>query len=64
METMFAEAGAILAAFASDDAWEISEAMKGSGVWLIGLIVTLGGAALMLVIYKLVPFIDRHFDGR
>ncbi len=62
METMFAEAGAILGAFASDDAWEISQAMQGSGAWLVGLFATLGGAALMLIIYRLVPFIDRHFE--
>ncbi len=62
MDSTFAEIGAILAAFASDDAWEISEAMRGSGAWVLGLIFTLVGGALVLVVYRLVPLIDRHFE--
>lgn len=62
MENIFSEIGAILAAFASNDAWEISEALKGPGAWVIGLIATLGGGALFLLLYRLVPFIDRHFE--
>ncbi len=59
---LFAEAGDIVGAFLSDDAWAISEAMGADGVWLLGLAVTLVGGALVLALYRLVPFIDRHLE--
>lgn len=60
--SVFAEIGAIFAAFATNDAWEISQALTGTGAWVFGLIITLGGGALFLLLYRLVPFIDRHFE--
>ncbi|MEP3276928.1 MAG: TRAP transporter small permease subunit [Stappiaceae bacterium] len=62
MEMLFAEASALVAALFTNDAWEISEAIGKPGAWIIGFIVTLGGAAIVLAIYRAVPFIERHFE--
>ena len=62
MGSIFAEAGEIVGALFTNDAWAISQAVQTSGAWLIGFIVTVGGAAVVLGIYKLVPLIDRHFE--
>ncbi len=62
MDSTFAEIGAIFAAFASNDAWEISESLGGSGAWVLGIFATLGGAALILLLYRLVPLIDRYLE--
>lgn len=62
MDMLFAEASALVAAFFTNDAWEISEAMKKSGAWIVGLVVTLAGAAIVLGIYRAVPFIERHLE--
>ncbi len=59
---LFADLGALLSAFASNDAWEISEAMGGIGALALGLIVTLGGGVLVLILYRFVPLIDRHLE--
>ncbi|NIA71136.1 TRAP transporter small permease subunit [Pelagibius litoralis] len=62
MGTLFAESGAIISAFFSNDAWMISEAMRGDGVWLLGFVVTLLGATAVLAVYRFVPLIDRHLE--
>ncbi|GAB5468395.1 MAG: hypothetical protein Kilf2KO_14250 [Rhodospirillales bacterium] len=62
MDGTFAQIGAIFSAFASNDAWEVSQAMQGSGVWVLGLVVTLGGGLLILGLYRMVPFVERHFE--
>ncbi len=62
MDMLFAEASALVAAFFTNDAWVISEAMNKSGAWIVGFIVTLAGAGLVLFIYSVVPFIERHLE--
>lgn len=62
MTSLFADAGAIVSAFMSDDAWLISEALRGSGAWVVGLAATLIGAAIVLAVYRLVPLVDRHLE--
>ena len=62
MGSLFAESGAILGALLSNDAWEISEAFRQDGAWLLGFLATLLGAVLVLVVYRLLPFIDRHLE--
>ncbi len=56
------EAFEIVAAMGSADSFEISNAMATNGAWLFGTIVTLIAGALMVVIYKIFPIIDRHLD--
>ena len=62
MGSFFAETGAILSALWSNDAWEISQALGTQGAWAAGLIVTIVGAAAVLLVYRLVPLIDRHLE--
>ncbi len=62
MASLFAEAGAIIRALFTNDAWAISQALGVEGAWLVGLAATLLGAVLVLAIYRLVPFLDRHFE--
>lgn len=54
--------GGIVSAILSQDSWEMSQAFRSSAMWTVGLIITFLGAILVLGIYKLVPFIDRHFE--
>ena len=56
------EAFEIVAALGTADSFEISTAMRSSGAWLFGTIVTLLAGCLMVVIYKMFPIIDRHLD--
>lgn len=59
---LLSEVGEIFAALFSNDAWRMSQSFRTDGMWLAGLIFTLGAAAIVLCIYKLVPLIDRHFE--
>ncbi len=60
---MIAGMGEIIAAFLSNDSFEVQSAMRGnSGIWPLGLIATLVGGALVALIYKTVPFIERHLE--
>ena len=56
------EALAIVSALLSFDAWEITQAFRTSGIWLVGLVATVAGAVLVLAVYKTVPLIDRHLE--
>ena len=62
MQSLFAEAGEIFAAVLENDAWILSEALNTNGAWLVGFFATLLGAALVLVIYRFVPILDRHLE--
>lgn len=60
--SLFAEAGQIFASFLTNDAWAMRSAMATRGAWLAGAVVMLFAASVLLVIYKLVPLIDRHLE--
>lgn len=62
MDTFLADAGTIVAAFFANDAWELSEALQAEAAWLVGLVATIGGAILVLAIYRMFPIIDRHLE--
>lgn len=62
MDSLFPQALAVLAAFASNDAWEISQALRTPGAWPLGLVAMLLAAALLLAVYRLVPLLDRHLE--
>lgn len=59
---MLGEAVAIFSALFTYDAWTIRSALQTQGAWLAGLVATLGGALIVLAIYRLVPLIDRHLE--
>lgn len=59
---ILSEIGAILNAFASQDSWEIHNAMKSDAVWILGTAATAIGGLLVMWIYRMVPFLDRHLE--
>ena len=62
MSSLMAESAEILAALFANDSWMLSEALKAEGAWPVGLAAVLLGGALVLLLYRLVPFIDRHLE--
>lgn len=60
---MLGDIAGIFSAVLSNDAWEISEALKTDAAWVLGALVTLLGGALILVIYHFVPWIERKFEA-
>ena len=44
------------------DAWGIRNAMKSDATWVLGVIFAIGGGWLISMIYKRVPFLDRHLE--
>lgn len=59
---MFTGTGAIFAALSSADSWAISNAMRAPGAWGFGLIVMIAGAVLTLIMFRLVPLLDRRLE--
>lgn len=55
--------GEIIAAMLTFDSFELQTVLRGnSGMWPLGLIVTLGGGFLVAYIYRFVPFIERNLE--
>lgn len=59
---MWSEAIDILRAFASQDSWEIRNALTTNGAWVLGAIATAAGGLLVMWMYRLVPWLDRHLE--
>lgn len=59
---IWSDLGAILSAFASQDSWEIRNALKSEAAWVIGAFATAAGGLLVLLLYRLVPLLDRHLE--
>lgn len=55
--------GEIFAALASGDSWMISEAFDNDAIWAMGLIAMLVGGFIIAMIYRFVPFIERHLES-
>ncbi|MEM8869229.1 MAG: TRAP transporter small permease subunit [Pseudomonadota bacterium] len=60
--SIWSEAVEIITALGSNDAWMISQAMRASGAWLLGILTIIVGSVLVVVIYRLVPWLDRHLE--
>ena len=55
--------GELITALLANDSFELQSAMRGNpGLWPLGLIFTLGGGALVAVIYRYVPFVERNLE--
>ncbi len=63
MGEIFTGMGEILAAFADGDSWMIREALNTNAAWVLGLILMLAGGFILMMIYRLVPFIERHLES-
>lgn len=60
---MIAGMGEIISALFDNDSFMLQSAMRNNpGLWPLGLLVTLLGGALVALIYRLVPFIERNFE--
>lgn len=60
--SMAADVATILSAFASNDSFEIRQALRTPGVWLFGALFTLIGGVAVFAIYRAVPLIERHLE--
>lgn len=63
MGEIFAGMGEILAAFAENDSWMLSEALRSPGAWGFGLLAMLTGGILMNIVYRFVPFVERQLEA-
>lgn len=63
MGELFSGMGAILSAFASGDAWMIRSALGEPASWITGLLIMLIGGYAIMLMYRLVPFIERHLES-
>lgn len=63
MSTIMRDIAEIFSAVLSNDAWMISEALKTDAAWVLGGVATLLGGALFLIIYHLVPWVERKFES-
>ena len=65
MATIFAQLGIIFADVVTGsepDFFKLRSAMRGDGVWLWGVVMTLVGGYLVSLIYHLVPWIERNLE--
>ncbi|MEP2703663.1 MAG: TRAP transporter small permease subunit [Roseibium sp.] len=60
--TLWSDIGAIFSAFASQDSWEIRNALKTEAAWVVGAAATALGGLIVLFIYRKVPLLDRHLE--
>lgn len=60
--SLWSDVMGILSAAASGDAWAISKALGGKGVWIIGTLVTVLGGLIVMAIYNRFPWVERHFE--
>ncbi|WP_299555390.1 TRAP transporter small permease subunit [uncultured Tateyamaria sp.] len=60
---MIAGMGEIISALMTGDSFELQTALRGnSGMWPIGFVVTFVGGALVALLYRAVPVIERHLE--
>lgn len=59
---LWSEISDIFSAFASQDSWEIRNALNANGAWYVGLVATAASGFLVLGIYRVVPWLDRHLE--
>lgn len=60
--TLWSDISAIFSAFASQDSWEIRNALESNGAWIVGTVVAAIGGLLVMMAYRLVPLLDRHLE--
>ena len=58
--SIWTEAWSVIPAILSNDTWEMKNAFYSEGMWLFGVVATLVGGVITHLIYKFIPFIERH----
>lgn len=53
----------IISAFASNDAFMMSDAFQGPAAWVMGALFTILGGLFFLFLYKRSPWIERNFES-
>jgi TRAP-type C4-dicarboxylate transport system permease small subunit len=59
---IWSEIGAIFSAFASQDSFEIRSALRSDAAWFVGTLACVIGGLLVMVVYRKIPFLDRHLE--
>ncbi|WP_170326497.1 TRAP transporter small permease [Ruegeria arenilitoris] len=60
--TFWADIGAIISAFLSQDSFEIQSALESDATWVFGAVVSAIGGFVIMLIYRAVPFVERHLE--
>ena len=59
---LWSDIGAIFSAFAAQDSWEIRNALESNAAWVLGTAAAALGGLLVMLLYRLVPLLDRHLE--
>lgn len=60
--SIWSEAWSVVPAVLSADPWEMKNAFYSDGMWIFGVVVTVVGGYLAHLLFKAVPFIERHLE--
>lgn len=60
--SIFAEAVAIIPAILSGSTWDMLTAFKTDGMWLFCFVFTFIAGYIAYLLYKFVPFLERHLE--
>ncbi|UWR03753.1 TRAP transporter small permease subunit [Ruegeria conchae] len=60
--SFWADIGAIFSAFLSQDSFEIQSALESDATWVLGAVASAIGGFVIMLIYRAVPFVERHLE--
>ncbi len=60
--SFWADISAIFSAFLSQDSFEIQSALESDATWVLGAVVSAIGGFVIMLIYRAVPFVERHLE--
>lgn len=60
--SILSDIGTILSALASQDSFEITNALRSDAKWYLGVVVVAIGGYLVSLMYRHMPFIERHLE--
>lgn len=63
MGEVFAGLSELWAAFQSGDSFMIRSALREDAAWAAGLVIMLLGGVAVLLVYRLVPLLERHLEA-
>ncbi|WP_227270101.1 TRAP transporter small permease [Roseobacter weihaiensis] len=60
--SILSDMGTILSALASQDSFEITNSMRSDAKWYLGVIAVAIGGYLVSLVYRKLPFVERHLE--
>ena len=60
--SIWAEVGNVVSAIFSQDSYEMKTAFNSNGMWVFSLVLTFLGGISAVVLYKAIPFLERHLE--